>query len=74
MIVDTKIIPKSIKGKERMMLESAMASCAMEGLNNMKIHEELIQNVLLKKPLEQIIKEIIDAVNNDRENYFKKYM
>ena len=74
MIVDTKIIPKSIQGKERMMLESAMACCAMEGLNNMKIHEELIQNALLKKPLEQIIKEIIDAVTNDRENYFKKYM
>ena len=66
-------IPKEIKGLKRYALENALASSALEGLDNPKIFQKVIDAVESGVKTEDYVKSVINQIKINSDKYFNQF-
>ena len=66
-------IPKEIKGLKRYALENALASSALEGLDNPKIFQKVIDAVESGVKTEDYVKSVINQIKINADKYFNQF-
>ncbi len=65
--------PKNLTRKQKLHIKSAFGSCALEGFDNVKIQQKIINDIASGKTLEQRIAYIKKSVTENTHNYCKQF-
>ncbi|MDR2007748.1 MAG: hypothetical protein LBQ34_02085 [Alphaproteobacteria bacterium] len=66
------VIPDSITGEKRWALENALASSSLEGQDNPKIQQMVVDSVASGQSADDFIKEFIHQIKNNPD-FFKQF-
>ncbi len=65
--------PKNLTSEQKLHIKSAFGSSALEGFDNVKIQQKIINDIASGKTLKQRISEIKQAITKDAYTYAKQF-
>ena len=66
-------IPNTIKGFNRYCLENALASSALEGLENPKVFKKIIDAVSNGVKTENYVNDVLEQIKKNPKKYFAQF-